>query len=697
MVATGEGIIKLDATGFKSSVQSIKKGFGDVETSATKSMNTVKQKSSEASAGLTTIKQKSAEAATGVKQVGAAGTGLNTIKQKSAEAVSGLTSIKITAQGASIQVKQLAVDATALGPAITSAQVSAVSGFNGLAASATKSMNTVKQKSNEATQAVRQTGDAAVGTGTKLQNLSVQVIGLGQAVTGAAAAWAGYNEQIVALDKQKVAQEQLTVSVRRAEQDLAAAINQGALSVQELTRKTEDLNFMRQNQAIGLDEIATKEKTMQAQLVTLAFTITQTGFFGITTLTTVLNVNQKAWIAAKFATLGFSKAALATAFSMKGLRIAMTLVSSHPLMTIAIIAAGAAMLAYEENVFGLRDALSGLAGTELPTISDSLSGLSGSILPEAEGATQSFGDQVSDTTETINQFNATLQPGSVSALGSFGDALGVAQAQLIPFVNGVFDATGNLIDFNDRAGGASPVMNAWAKAIFAAREELRKQNNVLIISNKLLDDNKKKRTQFSLTDSEATFSDSLRGLTGTFSPTGQQILGFRGEAFTMGGREFRSRITSGSRGSSRGPGVASSLGVARLINPFRALFTAAGWDPDSFARPVGATKNSEAAFTRRLQDLVPLAEAKIQAFNELVAFNPNFANLNLSNPNVDRAFLERKLISERARLISLSESIGLSQQEIISIESTPTGKLDISAILRFQTKTQRELMAATTV
>jgi hypothetical protein len=255
--------------------------------------------------------------------------------------------------------------------------------FDDLDRRAVKSMQSVEDGAKDAERALDEVGDQAKKTGKDMVSLSLNVIGLGQAIGGVTDGIFAFDEKLVALERSKFGLEQTTVDLRRTEEDLKIAMKEGELTTLEFARAIEDLKLLRKDHAIELKEIAAEEKALQGELANFGLTLAQTGFFGFNTFNEILSVNQKKWIAAKFSMLGFNKASIATAFSMKGLRAAMTLVSKHPLMTVALVAAAALMAEWESGTLGLRDALSGLAGVELPTITGLVENLAGDIFPEA--------------------------------------------------------------------------------------------------------------------------------------------------------------------------------------------------------------------------------------------------------------------------------------------------------------------------
>lgn len=747
MVATGTGIIKLDATGFKSSVDTIKKGFGALDTSATKSMSTIKTKSNDATTSLGKVKSKANEAAGAIKATGASASALDNIKVKSAQAASGLTQTGAAAQLAGAKIKQMAADATAIGPVITTASASAVAGFGNVSRAATNAMNTVTQKSGEAANAIRQTGDAATGTGTKLQNLSVQVIGLGQAVTGAASAWAGYNEQVVALNKQIVAQEMLVVSVTRAEEDLAKIINDGSASIEEITRRTEDLNFMRQNAAIGIEEITTKEKTMQAQLVTLGFTMAQTGFFGITTLTTVLSKNQKAWIATRAQVLftgnslkvlgfNFKGAALAmkgATFSLAGFRagIKATWLALGPI-GLAVIGITIAMEVWQNNIGGVQEHIAELWEwlKKLMPMLLAIETVVKGIFPDE------VAEQVDNTTESIVDYTAATEDALIAgeALTSNSAASKWAKywADRATEINKAETA---LTGFNKEVGklkssGFSPAVIKAAISGDKSLDQIRADiNKALILELNLMGlkggnlitgerfDSPNVRgtpsllaagfnrfSQFTAFDelNQPTTPRSPFGVVGLNAP-GTQVSGTSAGGFAgrPAGAFTRSSLTG-----RRGGGSPNRHQKQQALDALDAMFGGDRRAGLSLSELTGVNltlqrfqvvnRGASGPVSFGFDDLrrrLAEANARVSLAGQINALNP-VLGITARRPSSELAVILR---NQQNAIAAFATELNLSQNEIIAFQQTQTGVTDIGNMLVFTRRTQRERVAATTV
>ena len=267
------------------------------------------------------------------------------------------------------------------------------------------------KSSNEAKRSLKEVGDEAQNTKADMSALSVSVLGLGQSFAGVSDSIFGMQEKMIALKRSQFGLKQTETDLQRQQEDLNEAIREGTLEGRELERAMEDLKLAQEDYRIELEEVRGEQESLNSEFVSLGLNVGQTAaFMGIA-------LSQMA-AAANMTTVAFVKlklAVLASAFSMKTLRAAMTLVSSHPLMTIALIVAAAGFAAWEANIFGVRDALSSLVGVELPAISTFLSDIFGGLMPEAnaqlvefEGNIGNVGEVTMETTDELSQMEKTL-------------------------------------------------------------------------------------------------------------------------------------------------------------------------------------------------------------------------------------------------------------------------------------------------
>ena len=85
-----------------------------------------------------------------------------------------------------------------------------------------------------------------------------------------------------------------------------------------------------------------------------------------------------------------------------------------------------------------------------------------------------------------------------------------------------------------------------------------------------------------------------------------------------------------------------------------------------------------------LQRMLAAANAEVNAFNSLIAFNPNFANLNLAGAGIDANYLTNKLATEQERIGGLISKYNFDKSQIISLESTQQGTVVLNGMMDFR-------------
>lgn len=80
------------------------------------------------------------------------------------------------------------------------------------------------------------------------------------------------------------------------------------------------------------------------------------------------------------------------------------------------------------------------------------------------------------------------------------------------------------------------------------------------------------------------------------------------------------------------------------------------------------------------------AEAKreVDAFNALVAFNPNFSGMNLAASGINTSYLTQKLTEEQTRIGGLIDRYGFNKTEIVTMESTQQGNVVLNGMMDFR-------------
>ncbi len=251
--------------------------------------------------------------------------------------------------------------------------------------------------------------------GTSAKESTLAMVGLTQQATGAISTFQGLEKQLVAIDKIELDVAKTTEDLARKQRTLNELLEAEERDLQAINDLEKDIVFQREDLRIKTEELNAEQQAYQLNMVNFGLQVVSTGFFGIQALTAVTKLDTFAKIAATAATHGFTAANIKAAFSLGGLRAAMTAVSTHPLVTIALVAATAAIGAYETNFLGLRDTLGGLIGVELPTISQAMTDLGTSIMPEASAQTSNLDQQLAmlqmttaDTTEAVTGYDLIL-------------------------------------------------------------------------------------------------------------------------------------------------------------------------------------------------------------------------------------------------------------------------------------------------
>lgn len=98
----------------------------------------------------------------------------------------------------------------------------------------------------------------------------------------------------------------------------------------------------------------------------------------------------------------------------------------------------------------------------------------------------------------------------------------------------------------------------------------------------------------------------------------------------------------------------------------------------------GVNERRREAYMQSLRNMLTSANAEVSAFNSLVAFNPNFANLNLAGAGIDANFLTNKLASEQERIGNLISKYNFDKSKIISLESTQQGTVVLNGMMDFR-------------
>ena len=276
-----------------------------------------------------------------------------------------------------------------------------------------QSMNRLSQSTQQTTASMSQQvvtvaalGTAAATTFTSLSNLDKAQQRLEKSAVGVARA-----QDLLATTE---------LSIQRIEQQLVQLREKGQegteryrLAQEKLTIQTQKLTTAQEDLAIKQREVEIQTGALADTQINMAFSIGNTVLFSIISLNTMLKAETKAMIGAKLATI-------AHAFSLKGLRTAMTLVASHPLMLVVFAAVTAATILWTTNLFGVRDALISVWEwlKNLFPMLQVLETLVTSILPEANAQSAELNDNMIALTDNTIDVNAATVDYNKSLINS---------------------------------------------------------------------------------------------------------------------------------------------------------------------------------------------------------------------------------------------------------------------------------------
>lgn len=495
---------------------------------------------------------------------------------------------KLTALGRESKqsIDRIAQSANTAKQSVTSLGASGQQSMTALGSTGSRAANQITTSMNQATASVRQlniaTQQATVSNGTLVLGIAALGTSVGTTFTGMSA----LNKAHIKQDKANLKVEKSLIGVARANDLLtstnlaverftlaiAKAQREGKTDTDAYTIAQKNLALQQQKLITAQDDLAVKTKEIEivqasaAQVgedlsdtyINMTISLANTGLMSAFLAKTMLPNLSKALLLNKISVLansrvwrflGFdlqkARVILATTrvsltgaatnvkaftFSLVGLRLGIraTFAALGPI-GIAIIAIGVAMEIWNSNIFGVQEALFGLWNflkQMLPTL-QLLETVIRSVFPE--------------TKEGLETVTTELENASFGAM-AFADSVDQVDKSLIEV----------------------PI------ALNVATESMKTFGNEVKTVSKNLDDFKKKRESFSIRKVFADLSpneqnEALFGKTGTFSRTGLTTLGFRGPTFTMGGRTFRSRITSKPGGSTPSPFSGASSFAGRSL------------------------------------------------------------------------------------------------------------------------------------
>ena len=587
--------------------------------------------------------------------------------------------------------------------------------------SASKMGGDVKAAGEKGERAMDEMGDAAEETSQDMNTVATSVLGLGQSIGGLADTIFGFNEKLVALDKSLFGVEETTRDLTRAAEDLETAISEGVLTGRELTRAIEDLDFIYRKLEIEQREVLAEQEALNSEFINFGLTLIQTVSFGVLTVNTLLNANQKHLIKHKFEVLANSGALKTLGFNFKGAALAMkgatfsltgfragiraTMLALGPI-GIAMIGIGVAFEIWETNAFGVQEKLAelwDLLKNMLPIFQVLETAVKG-IFPEASAEVEEFDAAVDGAKFTTEELIEMLEDGKISA---------------DEFAISVKDAQGNMGSFTNEAENmATSLGEDLQPSLAGISSQLKTVGTEARNAGKELDEFKKKRESISAARDFKDLSRedqdlALIGKTGTFSRVGTNILGFRGPEFLSGGRTFRSRITSknftlGGQASQAiaafqsqptpiGPGTpAHILGRIRKRDAF--MSSLAGGILAALGRRGLGRKASRAYDRAGVWPVVAIVREGIDkgflTMGYVRELLENTSSANGAAGVISSLATQVQQLDEEneARLLQISEDSGLSVSDISNLEKTEEGILQINQAI-FDTETQKGIDA----
>lgn len=370
--------------------------------------------------------------------------------------------------------------------------------------SATKAASSLDKVDSSA----RSASSGATQAGTSMLELSTSMIGLGQNAVGAANSIFGMQERIVALERSTFGFKQTTLDLRRQIEDFHEMLAAGTADTKTLKRGYEDLQMGLEDYKIEAREVAAESQALTGEFVGLGIelgtTAVQTaiaakslialrgiraasvGAIGTETVATVANTtvtagNTAGKVANTVATGGLTLSIKSAIVATRALTVSM-LASPMAPFAIAAIGAGAAFVALNDNIGGVRDSIEDLAGADrgsIPTLGFSLTGL-GSNMNDAAGHVDGLAGSIEGTSDATNELEKELAEIG-EKLGGYTQIVDGAAQATWKLGDNMINMSGSVHEFYEELKGGDNVYQA----------ELLKQNQFatkLSLLNKSLQD-----------------------------------------------------------------------------------------------------------------------------------------------------------------------------------------------------------------
>ncbi len=642
-------------------------------------------------------------------------------------------------------------------------------GFDEIDKSASKSMGGVEDSLSGVGQEAERTGDKVRQAGEKgsqgmekfeqstdkakggVSSLSFELFGL-------ADGFSSVNEQMLAFAEKSVTIERNTLSLQKTQidnqrqiEDFIISLNSGEFSSLEYARAIEDITLAEKDAAIETRELSTEISAISGEYVGFAISLSQTVAFSILTVNSLLNKNQKLWLADQKAMLatraqtillsktfktlifdinGFSAALVrgngSLALLKSGVRAFFT--SLGPI-GIAIIGVSVAMELWNSNIGNVQQHFEELWKTieNFFPILKTLGLLVENLFPqEAHADVQEYSTSIEELT---SQFEAgeisaeefalalegikTTTDESTDSIGMYGNALGHAN-----------DRTGELNDSTTSLGKTMVGVPDWYGKATASVREFKKEVSESEQANlnwiKTMEEASRKRF---------LGNEILGGITPIIDPVTGEITSGQNGIFDKDGNRISSspsfsgglsvgikgtgthkftqdpsRLGTKSGSATNRAGGHSPLRQDRLGGQINGFLTfqapqrfgsfsdAAVGFINSKIRPnnlnhAGDGKVFGANLKGLFTNTVAEADSLAASFSQLIGVDPTVANFTNAH----------QLLKQQNQFIQQNiSSTGLSEDAVRNLLSLGQQKT-LADIARYNTRTEKELLISTTV
>jgi hypothetical protein len=509
---------------------------------------------------------------------------------------------------------------------------------------------------------------------------AVSVLGLGQSIGGLSDGIFGFQEKLVALEKSQFGLKETTEDLKRAEEDYAAALVEGFKSVQDQQRAETDLLLLREKLAIETKEVKAEQEALNSEFVNFGLTAGQTGLFGLIAIKQLMPELSRAQIAATLSTANLNKvmaagipitaastrAQIAATFAARGLAagIRATFVALGPI-GLAIIGVSAAWAIWETNSEAVTKALQDLWDllTNFIPVLKGLEILVTNLFPEANAEIQEFDTTLQQSTKTITGYDLIL--GQTA------------------------EDTDKLNESTSRMGKTMENVPQWYKSATSSVKVYAKG----VLEAQAAQDKLFREAGAAILELKKKANDIDHDLRGSGLTPGQQTLAF--VARTVGfqpGNNTSETTTNPDTTRSRGAQVGGTFGGARRARG-RGRLTGRNAPSAFFIGDKRRGSNIDPIrdlFKRGRGDFSPILQFRQTGIDFSREELFDIIGKRKRSITLDDARLKvlQAAQTERARVLDVANQTRLSFEEVLSMEKTGQGRVDLDNIADFN---RREL------